>query len=127
MTRFIGIILNVLFLFAMYASGVGMQYGDNILNVMVSLYFIMTMIMVLFLGCCFLPLDNIDGAVLTAFKNVQNALKIKWTSVVFYAIGIPLAAWFGQFGVMGLMLFSLFTIVALQIVFGAVIKVYSIK
>lgn len=125
MARFIGIILNVLFLFAMYASGVGMQYGDNFLNVMVSLYFIMTMVLVLFLGCCFLPLDNADGEVVTEFKKVENALKTKWTSVVFYLIGVPLAAWFGYFGVMGLILFNLFIIVALQIVVGAVIKVYS--
>lgn len=124
MTRFIGTILNIIFLFAMYAAGVGMQYGENILNVMVSLYFIMTMLLVLFLGCCFLPLD-IKEKDLLEFKKVQNALKIKWTSVVFYAIGIPLAAWFGHFGVMGLLLFSLFITVALPIVVGAVIRVYS--
>ena len=40
-------------------------------------------------------------------------------------IGIPMAAWFGHFGVMALMLFSLFIVVALQIVVGAVIRVYS--
>lgn len=123
MARFIGTILNIVFLFAIYASGVGMQYGDNLLNLMASVYFIGTMIMILFLGCCFLPLD-IKEKDLLEFKKVQNVLKIKWTSGLFYTIGIPLAVWFGHFGVMALMLFSLFIVVALQIVVGAVIRVY---
>jgi hypothetical protein len=125
MARFIGIILNVVFLFAMYASGVGMQYGDNLLNVMVSLYFIGTMTMVVLLSILFFLPFSIEVSALEQFKKLESSLKIKWTSALFYLIGIPLAAWFGHFGVLGLILFNLFSIVALQVVVGAVIKVYA--
>lgn len=108
----------------MYASGVGMQYGDNLLNVMLTLYGLMTLLMVVYC-VSLLCLRNPTDVDLAHLNKLQDSLKIRWTSWVFYIIGLPLAAWYGLWGCITLLVISFIVIIALKIIVAANIDVYS--
>lgn len=124
MARALGILLNIFFLFAMYASGVGIQYGDNLLNVMLTLYVIMTVFMIL-CGALLLCRRSPSDVDIAQLKKLQNSLKIRWSSWMFYIIGLPLAAWYSLWGCITVMVISFIVILAMKVIVAANIEVFG--
>lgn len=124
MARALGILLNIIFLFAMYATGVGIQYGDNLLNVMLTLYGLMILLTIV-CGGLLLCRRNPSDVDILHLNKLQDSLKVRITTWLFYIIGLPLAAWYGLWGCVTLMVFAFIVIIALKIIVAANIEVFG--
>jgi len=92
--------------------------------VMLTAYGLMTLLMIV-CGGLLLCLRNPTDVDLAHLNKLQDSLKIRWTSWVFYIVGLPLAAWYGLWGCILLMVLAFIVILAMKVIVAANIDVYS--